>query len=160
MSFKFGDMVRNDWTGDINPHRVGMFLYYVTRDSGPFSTTRFAVFARDGKKWEHDSSDEKLVVTGNVFDEIAQLKAKVAELEKQLEDESRKANAREQQVETVYREIGAKEMAEIVCKAIEQNWGMIWSEDGLVQRWKASKQSPLKQNLARGVYDKSQAEVE
>ena len=93
MSFKFGDIVRNDWAGDINPHREGMFLYYVTRDSGPFSTTRFAVLARDGKKWEHDASDEKLVVTGNVFDDLSglreeneRLRDKIKELEKLASD--------------------------------------------------------------------------
>lgn len=81
MRFKFGDMVRNDWVSDDNPYQVRMFVYYTTRKSGPFSTTRFAVLAKDGKKFEHDASDPKLVVTGNVFEEIAMLREKTKEAE-------------------------------------------------------------------------------
>lgn len=86
MSFKFGDMVRNDWAGDPNPHKVGMFIYYTTRKSGPFSKTRFAVFAKDGDKWEHDASDEKLVVTGNLFDDVARLREEIAMLRDKIKE--------------------------------------------------------------------------
>lgn len=67
MSYKFGDIVTNDWAGETNPHKQGIVVR-IKRVTGRLNPGTW-VECTDGKGafWELPANPEKLHVIGTVL---------------------------------------------------------------------------------------------